>query len=286
MTIIPEQAPPYSSEHLEGDVKLLFNNVIDGDERADFTVLQEDMEADRVSILYDFKKDVKVTGIDFWTNFGEDQGIKSFKVAVWNPETESWETLQEDQADKVYTLNWETAEKDIIEKQGVELPGVRTSKIKIILKDVGYIWNKFSMREIQFRTEEIPEVLLDSIQVKAPHKIEYKQGEELNLEGMVITATYSDGSEKEIPVEQTVITGYNPETIGKQQITVSYQGKTASFMVRVDRNKAEINKELSEIKPEKETAVKTGDYLFLEMWLLLLCVSGGGVVLHFRRKNR
>lgn len=97
---------------------------------------------------------------------------------------------------------------------------------------------------------------------------------------------YSDGSEKEIPMEETVITGYNPETIGKQQITVSYQGKTASFMVRVDKNKAEINKELSEIKPEKETAVKTGDYLFLEMWLLLLCVSGGGVVLHFRRKNR
>lgn len=57
-------------------------------------------------------------------------------------------------------------------------------------------------------------------------------------------------------------------------------------MVRVDKNKAEINKELFEIKPEKETAVKTGDYLFLEMWLLLLCVSGGGVVLHFRRKNR
>ena len=73
---------------------------------------------------------------------------------------------------------------------------------------------------------------LKSIAVSSkPDKTVYKLGESLDLKGMNVTATYDTGEVK--TVSGYSVTGYSPSTIGTQKITVSYQGKTASFNVTV-----------------------------------------------------
>ena len=78
------------------------------------------------------------------------------------------------------------------------------------------------------------EVTLQSISVKTnPTNTTYYVGETLNTAGLVITATYSDGSSKDITSGFTC----DPTTLnvaGKQTITVTYQGKTTTFVVTVN----------------------------------------------------
>lgn len=73
----------------------------------------------------------------------------------------------------------------------------------------------------------------DSIKVTAPSQTEYKTGEELNTEGMAVTAVYSDGSSREIDKEAYSVSGYDKNTAGEQTITVTYAGKTDTFTVTV-----------------------------------------------------
>ena len=67
-----------------------------------------------------------------------------------------------------------------------------------------------------------------------PTKDVYDIGEELNTAGMIVTATYSDGSTGEV-------TGYDVSALdstteGEKTITVSYQGKTITFTVTVSKS--------------------------------------------------
>ncbi len=70
------------------------------------------------------------------------------------------------------------------------------------------------------------------ISVTPPSKTEYTQGEALNTDGMVITATYDDGTTTSVSENYTV-TGYNSMATGDQDITVTYAGKTDTFTVTV-----------------------------------------------------
>jgi transcription elongation GreA/GreB family factor len=78
---------------------------------------------------------------------------------------------------------------------------------------------------------------LDSIAVTTPPtKIKYNLGEELDTQGMVVTATYSDKSTAAVTGWTT--SGYEKTKAGNQTITVTYQKKTATFTVSiVDPNK-------------------------------------------------
>jgi len=67
-----------------------------------------------------------------------------------------------------------------------------------------------------------------------PTKTQYSLGEELNTAGMVVTATYGDGSKK--AVTEYAISGYVKTTLGNQTVTVTYIGKTATFTVNVIDN--------------------------------------------------
>lgn len=67
---------------------------------------------------------------------------------------------------------------------------------------------------------------------KLPTKTVYKTGEELDLSGMVVTASYSDSDPKAITSYD--YTGYNPNIAGTQTITVKYRGKEATFTVKTE----------------------------------------------------
>jgi hypothetical protein len=73
---------------------------------------------------------------------------------------------------------------------------------------------------------------LSSIAVTTnPSKMIYTVDESFNPAGMVVTATYSDGTTE--PVTGYATSGFNSATTGTKTITVSYQGKTTTFSVTV-----------------------------------------------------
>ena len=75
-----------------------------------------------------------------------------------------------------------------------------------------------------------PEV--ESIEVASqPTKTIYAQGEELDTAGLVIKATYIDGTWENVTA--FITSGYDPEVVGEQTVTVSYLGKTTTFNVEV-----------------------------------------------------
>ena len=65
-----------------------------------------------------------------------------------------------------------------------------------------------------------------------PTKIVYNIGDTLNMAGMVVTATYSDGSTQTVTTYTT--SGFSSTTGGQKTVTVTYQSKTATFIVTVN----------------------------------------------------
>ncbi|WP_159618472.1 Ig-like domain-containing protein [Ruania rhizosphaerae] len=67
------------------------------------------------------------------------------------------------------------------------------------------------------------EPALTGIEVTSlPDRVEYTQGEELDLTGLEVTATYSDGVESVLDNDALAVTGYNPDTLGVQTLGVLY----------------------------------------------------------------
>lgn len=73
----------------------------------------------------------------------------------------------------------------------------------------------------------------DSIQVTAPDQTQYQIGEDLDLDGLVVTAYYSDGDSRTIERSAYTVSGYDKTKAGEQTVTVSYAGKQDAFTVTV-----------------------------------------------------
>lgn len=77
-----------------------------------------------------------------------------------------------------------------------------------------------------------PAKTLQSIRIDTmPGKLTYRKGEALELSGLVVIATYSDNSTK--PVTTYQVSGFDPNKLGDQTVTVSLGGKIATFQVNV-----------------------------------------------------
>jgi hypothetical protein len=75
---------------------------------------------------------------------------------------------------------------------------------------------------------------VDKIEItNPPTKLHYNLGEDLDLTGMVVTATYTDGTEEDVDVNECEIFGYDKNTAGHHVITVKYKDKTDEFSVTV-----------------------------------------------------
>lgn len=66
-----------------------------------------------------------------------------------------------------------------------------------------------------------------------PAKLNYLTGDQLNMVGGMFEAVYISGKTDLLSISEDMITGYNPETIGKQTLTVTYGGKTDTFEITV-----------------------------------------------------
>ncbi len=68
---------------------------------------------------------------------------------------------------------------------------------------------------------------------KQPSKLTYMQGESLNTAGMELTLTFNNGTTQKVTSGFTT-SDYDKNKVGKQTVTVTYQGKTATFTVTVN----------------------------------------------------
>ena len=66
-----------------------------------------------------------------------------------------------------------------------------------------------------------------------PTKTVYAIGETIDLSGLVVTATYSDGSTVAVSISAANVKGFDSSSAGSKKITISYEGQTATFDVTV-----------------------------------------------------
>lgn len=66
-----------------------------------------------------------------------------------------------------------------------------------------------------------------------PSKTSYISGEALDITGCKITLYYSDGSSEIVAVSDSMVSGFSSSTTGTKTLTVTYEGKTATFTVTV-----------------------------------------------------
>lgn len=66
-----------------------------------------------------------------------------------------------------------------------------------------------------------------------PQKQTYIQGQPLLLSGAQLTVYYEGGRSEQVPITSDMISGYRPQLLGSQKLTVCFGGNSASFWVQV-----------------------------------------------------
>lgn len=112
----------------------------------------------------------------------------------------------------------------------------------ILKYDAGTVGNvlvsvEFKGKEAQFSVSFEPRVV-DHIIANPPDKTIYKIGEELDVTGGSINVVFvsSDGYNETVPMEKSMISGYDKYYLGSQKITVIYDEKTSFFNVTSEHN--------------------------------------------------
>jgi hypothetical protein len=88
--------------------------------------------------------------------------------------------------------------------------------------------------EGQTATFDVDVRSMTGIQIlQAPKKLNYIQGDPLDLTGLKVLGLWEAFTSEELPVTKTDVTGYNPDNVGTQQVTVTKNEKSAFFNVEV-----------------------------------------------------
>lgn len=76
-------------------------------------------------------------------------------------------------------------------------------------------------------------VYVDSLELTGDYRTEFYLGESLDLSGMKVVAVISDGTQKEIPLSDLTIEGYNKNRRGEQKLKISYKEAFVELTVKV-----------------------------------------------------
>lgn len=134
--------------------------------------------------------------------------------------------------------------------------------------------------------KESDPVTLSGISVTTqPTKTAYKVGETINLTGLTVTATYSNGATVPIAVTPNILSGFDSATVGTKTVTVTYEGKTATFEVSVE---AATGSNQSEPDPAKSSQLlKTSDIIVIcvAAVIVVACLVPVFVILYRKKKS-
>lgn len=136
--------------------------------------------------------------------------------------------------------------------------------------------------------EKPVDVILDSITLQGPDKTEYTVGEGMNLDGLKVTAQYSDGTSREVAGYE--VSGFDSTKPGTVTVTVSYtEGgitKTASFDIQVKAESASSNGDNSSNSDSNNgDNVSTGDMApIVGITVVMLAALGMCLFLIYKRR--
>jgi len=140
-------------------------------------------------------------------------------------------------------------------------------RVEIKLFDVNSASPEHTYRTVNIALLSKKPVLMTKLEAASPAKTEYTKGEKLDLTGMEVTATYSDGTSSKV-TDYTVDpkNGTALNDLGNNTITVAYSQdgvtKTATFSICVKETSEET------IKPGDEESIAV-DKLY-EQWVALI----------------
>lgn len=90
---------------------------------------------------------------------------------------------------------------------------------------------KHSIFTTDFAIEVSEKTLIGITVSKKPSKLTYIEGNKLSTDGMTVKANYDSGTSS--TVTEYSVSGYDPNKVGKQKVTVTYNGFTTTFEVTV-----------------------------------------------------
>jgi len=189
------------------------------------------------------------------------EGIKTqYKVAIKPKELESVEILS--LPDKLeYILNYEklnvnggklkiTYNDTSTETINIErnmVTGFNNSKVGKQTLTITYQGKKLNY-DITVKKKEIQSIEVSEL----PLKTEYIQNyERLDVSGGKLKVIYNDTSMEIIDMEKEMVTGFDNSKIGRQTLTITYQGKSFTYDITINKKKV-INIEISQLPSKIE----------------------------------
>jgi transcription elongation GreA/GreB family factor len=139
-----------------------------------------------------------------------------------------------------YTTDGTTPAKDGTGSTKYTTPIAITAAVTIKAIAVKDDMNDSAVLEAAYTIQSVVKTLTSIAVTTPPTKVQYNLNEAFDGTGMVVTATYSDNSTEAVTGYTT--SGFSSDTAGNKTITITYEGKTATFTVDV-------------IDPSKETVV-------------------------------
>jgi len=154
---------------------------------------------------------------------------------------------------------------DIIDLSNAEITGFDTEKVGNQVLVVTY-YDKKTTYEINVKAKTITK-----LEVTTLPKTEYGIGEKINLDGGVLTISYSNNLSEKVALSQAKVSGYDPMKLGTQKLSVIYLQNETSFEVKVVE------------KPAQSIAVTTlpkvlyveGDAFTAEGGIITITYDGG-----------
>ncbi len=111
-------------------------------------------------------------------------------------------------------------------------PSEGTVVIRAFAVRTGY--EDSAMVEFTYNMSEPVELAVTYMEIyRNPTKTNYSKGDTLSLTGGKISVTYEDRTYENIPMTQSMVSGFNSNTAGEKEITVYYEGFTDTFTVYV-----------------------------------------------------
>lgn len=91
--------------------------------------------------------------------------------------------------------------------------------------------------------DETPTVTSIAIDTSSTYKTEYKVGDTLDVSGLKIKVTKSDNSEETVDVTSEMVTGFDSKAATESQtLTITYEGKKATYTVSIKAKEPEVKK--------------------------------------------
>ncbi len=120
--------------------------------------------------------------------------------------------------------------------------GVQTVTVSFEIDGVPYT----TTFEVEVKEAEVIKIVAKSIAVSAkPAKVEYKQGEALDVTGGKLTVTFSDGTTQVVELKADMVSGFDAEKVGTQKLTATLKidevTLTATFDVTVEADDTAIS---------------------------------------------